>query len=271
MDSFPRNFPGTVKLIGGFFMGPQQPLISIITPSYNASLFIEHTIDSVRKQTFQNWEMVIVDDCSTDDTPDKLKFYEKIDERIHVIYLNQNGGAAVARNIALQHAKGRFVAFLDSDDCWKPEKLEKQLNFMQTNDYAFTFTGYEFVSNEGVQLNKRIGAPKQVSYNDMLKNTIIGCLTVMIDRSIVGQIQMPNIRTRQDLATWLAILKKGIIAYGLNENLAEYRIGNPSISRNKWKAAKMNWFVYRKVEKLNLIKAFWCFSHYALHAVVKRI
>ncbi|MEH7086472.1 glycosyltransferase family 2 protein [Neobacillus drentensis] len=252
-------------------MSPQQPLISIITPSYNASLFIEQTITSVRKQTYQNWEMIIVDDCSSDHTPYILERIKEEDDRIHVIYLNQNGGAAVARNIALQHAKGRYIAFLDSDDCWKPEKLEKQLSFMQTNKFAFTFTGYELVTNEGVLLNKQISAPAQISYNDMLKNTIIGCLTVMIDRQLVGHIQMPNIRTRQDLATWLAILKKGINAYGLNENLAEYRTGNPSISRNKWKAAKMNWFVYRKIEKLNVIKAFWCFSHYAFHAVLKRI
>ncbi|WHY64618.1 glycosyltransferase family 2 protein [Neobacillus sp. SuZ13] len=252
-------------------MSPQQPLISIITPSYNASLFIEQTINSVRKQTYQNWEMIIVDDCSSDNTPDILERFNKEDDRIHVIYLTQNGGAAVARNTALQHAKGRYVAFLDSDDCWKPEKLQKQLSFMQTNKFAFTFTGYELVTNEGVLLNKQISAPEQISYNDMLKNTIIGCLTVMIDREMAGDIQMPNIRTRQDLATWLSILKKGINAYGLNENLAEYRIGNPSISRNKWKAAKMNWFVYRKVEKLNVMKAFWCFSHYAFHAVLKRI
>ncbi|MEH7749438.1 glycosyltransferase family 2 protein [Neobacillus drentensis] len=252
-------------------MSPQQPLISIITPSYNASLFIEQTINSVRKQTYQNWEMIIVDDCSTDNTPEILEQIEKEDERIQVIFLNQNGGAAVARNTALQHAKGRYVAFLDSDDCWKPEKLQKQVSFMQTNNYAFTFTGYEVVTNEGVLLNKQVSAPAQISYNDMLKNTIIGCLTVMIDRQLVGNIQMTNIRTRQDLATWLAILKKGINAYGLNENLAEYRTGNPSISRNKWKAAKMNWFVYRKVEKLNVVRAFWCFSHYAFHAVLKRI
>ncbi|NHC41258.1 glycosyltransferase family 2 protein [Bacillus sp. MM2020_1] len=252
-------------------MSPQQPLVSIITPSYNAGLFIERTIASVRKQTFQNWEMIIVDDCSTDNTPAILEHYKKEDERIHVIFLNQNGGAAVARNIALQQAKGRFVAFLDSDDCWKPEKLTRQLSFMLNNKYAFTFTGYELITNEGVLLNKQISAPAEISYDDMLKNTIIGCLTVMIDRKKAGDIQMPNIRTRQDLATWLAILKQGINAYGLNENLAEYRVGNPSISRNKWKAAKMNWFVYRKLEKLNVLKACWCFSHYAFHAVLKRI
>ncbi|MED4206684.1 teichuronic acid biosynthesis protein TuaG [Neobacillus mesonae] len=252
-------------------MSSQEPLISIITPSYNASLTIVETIESVRKQTFQDWEMVIVDDCSTDDTPAILKRYEQEDERIQVIYLKHNSGAAVARNEALKHAKGRFVAFLDSDDRWKPEKLERQLRFMLSNNYAFTFTGYEFFTNEGIPLNKQVAAPSRISYNDMLKNTIIGCLTVMIDRYKVGPIQMPNIRTRQDLATWLAILKKGIPAFGLNENLAEYRIGNPSISKNKWKAAKMNWYVYRKLEKLNVVKACWCFSHYAFYAVMKRI
>jgi len=249
----------------------KQPMISIITPSYNASQFIDFTIQSVKNQTFQDWEMVIVDDCSTDDTRDKLQMYADEDERIHVLFLEENSGAAVARNLALSHAKGRYVAFLDSDDCWKREKLEKQLSFMQQHGYAFTFTGYEMINNEGAPLNKQVDAPFQVSYDDMLKNTIIGCLTVMIDRHQVGDIIMPNIRTRQDLATWLSILKKGFIAYGLNKNLAEYRIGTPSISRNKWKAIKMNWFVYRKVEKLTMVKASWCFFHYAYHAVAKRL
>jgi len=252
-------------------MMQKLPTVSIITPSFNASKFIDDTIHSVQKQTYQDWEMVIVDDCSKDDTPSKLQRYEALDERIHVVYLNNNCGAAVARNIALNHARGRYVAFLDSDDCWKPDKLEKQLAFMQENGYAFTFTGYEMINHEGVPLNKQIAAPTEVSYQEMLKNTIIGCLTVMVDRDKTGHFQMPNIRTRQDLAAWLAILRKGMTAYGLNETLAEYRVGTPSISKNKWKAAKMNWFVYRKIERLHLFKAFWCFSHYAFHAVRKRI
>ncbi|OIK10460.1 glycosyl transferase [Bacillus sp. MUM 116] len=252
-------------------MVQKQPTISIITPSYNASKVINKTIESVLMQTYQKWEMIIVDDCSTDDTPEILKRYAEEDDRIRVIFAKENGGAAIARNLALKHAQARYIAFLDSDDCWKLDKLERQLTFMQKNDYAFTFTGYEFISNDGVLLNKYVSAPEKITYEDMLKNTIVGCLTVMVDRKKIGQIQMPNIRTRQDLAMWLAILKKGFNAYGLNENLAEYRIGNLSISKNKWKAAKMNWFVYRKIEKLNFLKAFWCFSHYAYHAVVKRI
>lgn len=249
----------------------QLPMVSIIMPSYNTSQFIEIAIKSVTNQSFENWELIIVDDCSTDGTREKLKTYEKKDERIHIYYLNQNSGAAVARNKALLHARGKYVAFLDSDDCWKKEKLEKQLQFMQMNDYAFTFTAYGYVTNDGVALKKQVNAPAQITYTDMLKNTIVGCLTVMIDQEQVGVIQMPNLRTRQDLATWLSILKKGFTAYGLNENLAEYRIGNPSISKNKWKAMKMNWFVYRKIEKINMPLAFWYLFHYAYYAVKKRI
>jgi teichuronic acid biosynthesis glycosyltransferase TuaG len=249
----------------------KQPMISIITPSYNASEFIGRTIESVQKQTFQEWEMLIVDDCSSDDTREKVGQYASEDPRIQLICLEENGGAAVARNTALKRAKARYVAFLDSDDCWKPEKLERQLQFMRENGYAFTFTGYELVAPDGEPLHKKVAAPAEISYTGLLKNTIIGCLTVMIDRNQTGQFQMPNIRTRQDLATWLSILKKGHVAYGLNEVLAEYRTGNPSISKNKWKALKMNWFVYRKVEKLNVMKACWCFSHYAFNAVAKRL
>ncbi|WEG12629.1 glycosyltransferase family 2 protein [Pullulanibacillus sp. KACC 23026] len=252
-------------------MRHSELLVSVITPTYNASAYIVDTIESVRSQSWTNWEMVIVDDCSTDDTREKLKYYSELDDRIHIHFLKENGGAAIARNTALHHARGRYVAFLDSDDSWKPAKLEKQLQFMQSGDKAFTFTGYEWMDQEGEFLNKEVGTPRQMTYDDLLKNTIIGCLTVMIDREKVGPFQMPNLRTRQDLATWLSILKRGFVAYGLNENLANYRAGNPSISKNKWKALKMNWHVYRQVEELNLVKAGWCLSHYAFNALAKRL
>lgn len=253
-------------------MKADHPFVSIITPSYNSKLTIEATVDSVKKQTFQDWEMIIVDDCSIDETQEKLADIQATDERIHIKHLEKNGGAAVARNVALQSARGRYIAFLDSDDCWKPEKLAKQIDFMKTNRHAFTFTGYECISLEGNPLNKQVHAPQCVTYSEMLKNTIIGCLTVIIDREQVGDFQMPNLRIRQDLATWLAILKKGITAYGLDEILAEYRVGNPnSISSNKWKTAQQNWYVYRQIEKLNLLRASWCFCHYAANAVLKRL
>ncbi|WP_025731159.1 teichuronic acid biosynthesis protein TuaG [Heyndrickxia ginsengihumi] len=250
----------------------EHPLVTVITPSYNSSKTIKNAVRSVQQQTFRNWEMIIVDDCSNDDTRELLEAIEQSDERIRVHCLQENGGAAIARNIGLHQAKGRYVAFLDSDDCWKPEKLEKQLEFMQKNHYAFTFTSYELIDKDGTYLKKVVPAPRTITYNYLLKNTIVGTLTVMIDLEQVGAVQMPNIRTRQDFATWLAILKQGFVAYGLNEVLAEYRVGSEhSISKNKWKAARQNWFVYRQIEKLNWMKASWCFCHYAANAVLKRI
>ncbi|PAE33853.1 glycosyl transferase [Bacillus velezensis] len=248
-----------------------KPFVSVITPSYNASEYIEDTIQSVLHQSHPHWEMIIADDCSTDGTRDILQQYEQKDERIRVVYLDKNGGAAAARNTALKHAKGRYVAFLDSDDRWKKEKLQKQLAFMAERSCAFSFTGYSVMEQDGTPTDKTIQAPESLSYDEALKNTIIGCLTVMIDREQTGQIQMPDIRTRQDLATWLSLLKRGFTAYGLNECLSEYRLVQNSISSNKWKAAKKTWFVYREIERLHFIKASWCFMQYAKNAVLKRL
>ncbi|WP_426621087.1 hypothetical protein [Bacillus licheniformis] len=142
---------------------------------------------------------------------------------------------------------------------------------MRKHQHAFSFTAYELISQDGEPLHKTIHAPVSLTYDDVLKNTIIGCLTVMIDREQTGDIRMPNIRTRQDLATWLSVLKRGFKAYGLNEPLAEYRIVETSISRNKWKAARKTWYVYREIERLHLMKATWCFFHYAKNAVMKRL
>ncbi|MCF2647148.1 MULTISPECIES: teichuronic acid biosynthesis protein TuaG [Niallia] len=247
------------------------PSVSIIMPSYNCKEYISYSIESVREQTYKDWELLIVDDHSTDGTVDLLKEWEKADGRIRIFYQTVNEGAAVARNIALAHARGRYIAFLDSDDRWKKDKLEAQLAYMMDNKYAFTFTAYEWIDQKGEYLNKYIRAPKRVDYQTMLKNTIVGCLTVLIDRDQVGDFRMPNIRTRQDLATWLMILKRGFRAFGLNEILAEYRVGNESISKNKWKAAKNNWHVYRQIEQLNFLQSSWYFSHYAYNAIRKRL
>lgn len=248
-----------------------HPLISVITPAYNAEKTIDATIESVAGQTFCDWEMIIVDDSSTDHTRDKLRKAAAADPRIRAAFLEKNSGSAAARNMALDLAKGQYVAFLDGDDRWKPEKLEKQFRFMADHHYAFTFTGYEYISDEGARLEKYVSAPRRVTYDDMLKNTIVGCLTVMIDRQQTGAFHMPDLRTRQDLATWLSILKKGAVAYGLNETLAEYRVGGrASISRNKWQAAGKTWFVYRRVEKLPVLESCWYFCHYAVNAVIKR-
>lgn len=248
-----------------------KPLISVITPSYNGEKFIEDTINSVLAQTYEKWEMIIVDDCSTDQTRNILDEYQKKDSRIHTIYLKENLGAAGARNTALRQAKGKYIAFLDGDDVWYPTKLEKQLAFMEERDLAFSFTQYDLMDEHGEKMGSTVTIPESIDYKGLLKNTIIGCLTVMINKEKTGYFEMPDIRTRQDFALWLAILKKGFTAYGLQETLSTYRIVPGSISSNKIKAAKKTWYVYRHVEKLNLLNSSWCFVNYAFQAVKKRL
>ncbi|MFJ8119879.1 glycosyltransferase family 2 protein [Bacillus mycoides] len=246
-----------------------NPLISIIIPTYNAEKFILYTINSVKEQTYKKWEMVVIDDCSSDATIKIVEEQKRLDQRIRIIQLENNSGAAIARNRGINHAKGKYVAFLDSDDLWLPEKLEKQLAFMQKNDIAFSFTGYQIMNQAGVLTDKVVHAPEKVDYNGLLKNTIIGCLTVMLDIEKLGKVQMPNIRTRQDTATWLKILKKGHYAYGLDDILSNYRKVENSISSKKLKMAKMNWKLYREIEGLSFLKSTWCFVNYALNGVIK--
>ena len=245
--------------------------VSVITASYNAGRFIEETIKSVLEQTYDNLELIIVDDCSTDNTEEIVKKYMKIDLRVKFYKLEKNSGAAVVRNTALEKAKGRFIAFLDSDDVWDRDKLEKQINFMKKNNYGFSFTSYRLMNEKGILLNKEVRVPSQIKYEQLLKNTIIGCLTVIIDKDIIGDFRMPLVRAGQDTATWLSILRKGNIAYGYDEVLASYRLVDGSISSNKLKALKRTWNTYRKLENLNLIKSTYYFVYYVLNAIRKRI
>lgn len=250
-------------------LGNENPLVSIITPCFNAQNFIEETIKSVRAQTYTNWEMIICDDVSSDDSRNIIEKHIKEDSRIKLIKLDKNSGAAVARNTAIKAAKGKYIAFLDSDDLWIPQKLEKQVAFMLENDIVFSFTEYSLISENGKDLGKIIKIPDYIDYRGLLKNTIIGCLTVMLDIEKLGKVQMPLIRTRQDFALWLSILRDGHKAYGIHEALSKYRLVQDSISRNKWKAAKRNWQVYREIEKLPFFDALWCFINYAWNAYRK--
>ncbi|MEC5425937.1 glycosyltransferase family 2 protein [Virgibacillus sp. C22-A2] len=252
-------------------MKNKPPLISVITPAYNAERFIKQTIESVLEQTYPNWEMILVDDCSTDDTVEIIKRYQEDDSRIKLIVHEVNSGSAVARNAAMEHATGQYIAFLDSDDLWYPEKLEKQLHFMQEKDIAFSFTKYRRIEEDGTLRNAISKAPESVGYNDLMKHCVIGCLTVMIDREKIGHLKMVNIRTRQDYVYWLTITKMGFRAYGLPEVLAKYRSVENSISSNKLKAAKRQWYVYRQIEKKNLLKSIWYFFNYASRGIRNRI
>jgi len=244
-------------------------IASIITPSYNSSKYIIDTINSVKNQTFQEWEMIIVDDCSKDNSREIIQEEANKDNRIKLMKLKQNSGAAVARNTAIKNASGKYIAFLDSDDIWHPEKLEKQIKFMEENDYAFTYTKYQLMDQDGKLLDRTIDIPNEIDYHGLLKNTIIGCLTVVINKEKTGEFSMPEIRTRQDFALWLKILKRGYKAHGLPEVLANYRLVPNSISSNKVKAAKQTWKVYREVEGLGFFYSLICFTGYAWNAVKK--
>lgn len=245
-----------------------ESLVSVITPSYNSSPFIKETIESVQAQSYANWEMIIVDDKSRDDSVHVIKQYIEKDPRIKLITLTQNAGAARARNIALKEAQGDYIAFLDSDDLWLPTKLEEQVAFMQKDNLAFSFTSYSLIDEQGNAMNIQVHAPKVVDYKYLLGNTTIGCLTVMLDRHQFKQIEMPVIQP-EDTALWLVLLRLGYQAYGLQKSLSKYRIVSNSTSRNKLKAAYRYWKLLRNQEKLNFVKTNFYFSQYAYHAYKK--
>jgi len=245
-------------------------LVSIITPAYNCAEFIEECIESVLNQTYQNWEMLIVNDKSTDNTQFIVESYAKKDPRIKLFNQEKNAGAAAARNKALELSQGRFVAFLDSDDAWKPNKLERQLEFMLENKYGFTFTSYEIMSVKPLDKKKIFRAPKKINYNQYLRNTIIGNLTVIMDKELLGEIRV-EVGYLEDVLTWMKYLRQGHIAYGLDENLAMYRVAENSVSSNKFKNAKRYFWCLREKQKLSLIKSIFCQIGYMFNATKKRL
>ena len=249
----------------------KDALVSIITPVYNAEKFIRETIESVQNQTYTNWEMLLINDCSTDSSAEIIKEKAAEDSRIKYIELDKNSGAAITRNTGISKAQGRYIAFLDSDDIWKSDKLDKQLALIKEKDIGFCFTSYRYVMQDGVPTNKVARAPEKIDYNGLLKNTIIGCSTVLIDREVMGDFRMTNVRRGQDTATWLQLLKRTEYAYGIYEDLVWYRVVDGSLSHNKWNAIKRTWNTYRNVEHLSLPKAMYVFVFYAYNALKKRI
>lgn len=248
----------------------KQDLVSIITPAYNCEKYISETIDSVIEQNYSNWEMIIINDCSNDSTHSIIEGYKEKDSRIRYIRLEKNVGVAKSRNIGLSIANGKYIAFLDSDDLWKRDKLDTQIKFMKENNYAFTYTGYEYIDSEGNILPNNIVIPYKQNYTDALKNTAIGCLTVMIDRDKVGSFEMPILNHGEDHMTWVNIIKKGYDAYGLDKKLASYRILNNSLSSNKFKVIKHQWNNYRKELNIPMIKCCYYFLSYIFNAIKKR-
>ncbi len=248
-----------------------EPLVSIITPVYNAERFLSETIKSVKNQTYEKWELLLVDDCSKDNSVSIIKEFQKSDHRIKYIKLEKNSGASVTRNTGIKNAKGRFIAFVDSDDIWEPNKLEIQIKYMLDKKLGFTFTSYRYMKENGTKTNKVAKAPKKINYNGLLKNTIIGCSTVVVDRKIIGDFLMPLVKKGQDTATWLMILRSQEYAYGIEEVLVDYRLVGNSLSSNKIKALKRTWNTYRNVEKLNIFKCTYVFCFYVFNAIKKRL
>ncbi|UTZ40107.1 glycosyltransferase family 2 protein [Vibrio campbellii] len=250
-----------------------SPLVSIITPSYNCADTLLETADSVFKQTHANWEWLITDDCSDSKTKLLLEKLKRSDPRISVQSNTQNRGAAVTRNSSLKRAQGDFIAFLDSDDLWLPEKLSQQITFMGES-IDFSFTAYEVVDHKNNSLNQVVDGNqiRAFGYEDMLrKQATLGCSTVMLRRTAFSDLQMPLLRTGQDYAFWLKLLRSGETrAHVLSTPLTRYRIMPNSISRNKIKKAKRQWQIYREVENLHFIKSVECFCYYAVRAVFRR-
>lgn len=244
-------------------------LVSIITPSYNSEEFISETIEAILEQSYSNWELLITDDCSQDDTIEIIKDYQKKDDRIKLFRLEKNGGAGVARNNSIKEATGRFIAFCDSDDVWLKDKLEKQVAFMLKNNLPLTYSAYQKMDEKG---NKGaiIYPPRKTTFNDLLKTCTIGCLTAIYDTDKIGKRYMPTIRKRQDYGLWLTIFKDIKYTLGLHdEALAHYRVRSNSISSNKFKAAYFHYKVLRVCGEVSLIKSIYYFFHYSIKGVVK--
>lgn len=244
--------------------------VSIVVPVYNAARCIADTIMSVKSQTYTDYELILVDDGSTDTSLEIMKAYEC--ENIRVLNNSEGKGAADARNCGIKEAKGRYIAFIDADDRWLPEKLEKQLAFMKEKDAAFSFTGYEFADENCNPLGIIVRVPESITYREALKNTTIFTSTVIFDTGKLSRedILMPKV-VSEDTATWWKVLRSGEMAYGLDESLTLYRRMGKSLSSNKVEAIRRIWVLYRKVEHLGLFYSFYCFCFWAIRAVKRRV
>lgn len=248
----------------------KENLVSIITPNYNCARFIAQTIESVVSQTYSQWEMLIIDDCSTDGSYEIALAYAAKDNRIKVIRNEKNSGAAVSRNKALELAQGEFIAFLDSDDLWMPDKLEKQIAFMRKNNCDFSFTEYEHIDEENNRLHQIANVTKHLSYNKMLMHCWPGCLTVMYNQNVVGKVYAEDIKKNNDHALFLRVLKKCHNAMGMKALLAKYRIRKGSISSKKSAIIKYYIQVIHEFEKQPLAFAWFCvFTHVFVKTFLK--
>lgn len=249
-------------------------MISIVVPVYNAESYIKKTIEMVRRQTYTDWELILVDDASTDNSVGVIEeeLVSQPDERIRLVRKEKNVGAANARNTGVDLAAGRYLAYLDADDVWIADKLQKELQFMQEQKVGFVFTGYEFGDEEANGTGKVVHVPEQLTYRQALSRTVIFTTTVLFDTELIPKelIRMPDVKS-EDTATWWQILRNGYTAYGMDEVTAIYRRPANSLSSNKFEAMKRIWNLYRKVEKLGFFASCYYFCFWAVRATLRRI
>lgn len=259
----------------------QEKLVSIIVPVYNAGAYIEETIRMVEKQTYQEWELILVDDCSSDNSKAVIEEYlqkrNSLEEgmrrqEIRLLVKQQNEGAAMARNTGMEAAKGRYIAFLDADDIWLSKKLSKEMTFMEKQQASFVFSAYEFGDENAIGTGKIVHVPEKLTYRRALSRTVIFTTTVLLDRKKIPAelLSMPNVKS-EDTAFWWKLLKNGIVACGLDEVLAIYRRPAKSLSSNKWEAIKRIWNLYRRQEQLPVIAAAYYFVFWAMRATLRRL
>lgn len=246
-----------------------EPLVSIITPLYNSEKFIEETIKSVLNQTYNNWEMLIVDDCSTDSGVEIVEKYQKKDNRIKLLKNNMNVGVSKTRNKAINLSKGKYIAFLDSDDLWRKNKLEKQIGFMENKNIMLSYTTYRKINEDGSKRGT-INVPDKLNYKQLLKGNLMGCLTVVINKNIIENSKFINSK-QEDYILWLELIKKVDYSYGLKEELADYRVLNNSRSSNKKDLMIFNWKIYRNIENLSLIEAIFNYVIYIIRGGLRYI
>ncbi len=248
--------------------------VSIIVPVYNVEKYIADTIDSVRSQTYTDWELLLVEDGSRDESPRIIDEIMKKtgDERIKLFFLPENIGAAAARNYGLAQATGRYISYLDSDDLWDADKLEAELAYMQAKDAAFVFSGYEFAAEDGSRTGKIVRVPESIDYKHALKNTTIFTSTVIFDTEKIDKnmLDMPLVKS-EDTALWWKVLRNGYLAYGLDRNLVRYRRAGKSLSSNKAEAVRRIWNLYRNTEGMGVITSAWHMLFWAYGAVMRRI
>lgn len=246
-----------------------KDLVSVIMPVYNAERFLNQSIQSVISQTYQCWELLIIDDCSSDNSARLIQQFNKIDKRIKYLKTEKPSGSPTQpRNIGIEKAQGRYIAFLDSDDIWLPTKLEEQLPLFQDNNTAIVFSNYEKVTEKGLRNQRIVIAPKETNYKKLLYGNIIGCSTAIYDTKKIGKIYFKRIN-HEDYILWLAILKKGFIGRNTGTVNALYRVRTRSVSSNKWKVPFWQWNIYINVEKVGYIKAAYYFISYAFKAYKK--